>query len=115
MALVDFVWNHPAMFLSDWAVTRLIKPSETAIFLFGQVVALEGKIAAIGAVKEKVFVYNITTDPAQELAIITSPDSDGSDRFAFDAVAVNNEYGVLVGAREYNGGTETRIRLYFLY
>ncbi len=86
----------------------MIKPSNTSANLhFGRGNALDGDIAAIGTRSnfQLVFVYNITSNPAEELAILTSPDSTGDDKFGSDGViAVNRAYGVIVGAYHHNIG-----------
>ncbi len=93
------------IFLSDYAVTQVLKPSDNSSYLsFGRVSGLDGEIAAVGSHKGKVFVYNISTDPAQELSVLTSPDGTSSYGFGRNAVAVNQKYGILVGAYQHNTG-----------
>ncbi len=79
----------------------MIKPSDTSSNLnFGHwTAAIDGEIAAVGigkTAKGKVYVYNISTEPAQELSVLISPDGTDSDSFGY-AVAVNQKYGILVG------------------
>ncbi len=83
----------------------MLKPSDKSSGLqFGTVSALDEGILAVGSSQTfmKVFVYNISLIPAQELTILSSPADTGSDRFGTDGVAVSIEYGILVSAR---GGT----------
>ncbi len=78
----------------------MIKPSDNSSNLkFGSVSAIDGGIVAFGSRIQKVFVYDISRVPAQELAILSSPDSTGGDNFGKDGVAVSIEYGILISAK----------------
>ncbi len=72
--------------------------------------AIDEEIVAVGSAKvfEKVFVFNISTNPAQQLAVLSSPDGTDTDRFGKDAVAVNRKYGILVGAPYHKIGSKTQ-------
>ncbi len=87
----------------------MVKPSDTSRNLyFGQfAAALDEELAAVGSYLnfQKVFVYNISINPAQELAVLKSPDSTGNDKFGFQAVAVSRGYGILVGAHLHDIGS----------
>ncbi len=80
----------------------MIKPSDTSrTLLFGTfAAAIDEEIAAVGSNHnfQKVFIYNISVNPAQELAVLKSPDSTGKDQFGSSTVAVSKRYGILVGA-----------------
>ncbi len=94
------MWNDPNIPFSDCAIIQVIKPSvKSASLTFGRISALDGEIAAVGTRGDfrKVFLYNITLNPAEELAILTSPGT-GNDWFGSVDVEVNKKYGVLVGA-----------------
>ncbi len=83
----------------------MIKPSDTTAKLrFGASTAIDEEIAAVGSMFQKVFVYNISVNPAQELATLTSPDSTGNDAFSVEGVAVSRQYGILVGAAQHDTG-----------
>ncbi len=97
----------PKLSIPDWAVTQVIKPSDASSLQLGTwAAAIDGEILAAGSLLlQKVFVYNISINPAQEILILTSPDSTGSDSFGI-SVAVSREYGILVGAHGHDiGGT----------
>ncbi len=93
----------------------MIKPSVTSTNLqLGKLSAgLDEEIAAVGSQPafQKVFVYNISTNPAHELTILISPDSTGDDRFGHISVAVNRGYGILVGAPLHDIGSMLRCGL----
>ncbi len=95
--------------LSDWVITQVIKPSDTSrdLWLGRFATALDEELAAVGSNKniQKVFIYNISVNPAQELAVLKSPDSTGNDDFGFRAVAVSRRYGILVGAPYHDIGS----------
>ncbi len=92
--------------LSDWVISQVIKPSDASSnLMFGSQLHVDGEIAAVGSTRyfsvQKVFVYNVTVNPAQEMAILTIPDSTGDDRFGWQAIAISREYGILVGAHNH--------------
>ncbi|MCP3664696.1 MAG: hypothetical protein GY696_19760 [Gammaproteobacteria bacterium] len=68
--------------------------------------ALDKEIAAVASHMnfQKVFVYDISVTPAEELAILSSPDSTGTDYFGF-SLAVSREYGIVVGASKHSIGS----------
>ncbi len=64
--------------------------------------AIDEEIVAVGSwssstTSRRVFVFNISTNPAQQLSVLGSPDGGTQCRFGV-AVAVNRNYGILVGA-----------------
>ncbi len=91
----------------------MVKPSNTSSNQrFGEyAAALDEELAAVGSWTgpdlQKVFVYNISVNPAKELAVLTNPDRSpsGDDRFGVIAVAVSREYGILVGAHDHDIGS----------
>ncbi len=86
----------------------MVKPSDASsnLYLGSVASALDGDLAAVGSNFQKVFVYNIRVNPAQEIAILTSPDSTGNDNFGSQSVAVSKEYGIIVGAYTHDIGSK---------
>ncbi len=86
----------------------MIKASDTSaeLRLGKNAVALDEDIAAFGSDSafQKVFVFNISVNPAEELGILSSPDSTSADEFGHTAVAVSRQYGILVGAEQHDIG-----------
>ncbi len=75
----------PKISVPDWAVTQVIKPSICRL-LGENALALDGEVLAAGSEYHRVFIYNISLNPAQEIAILTSPDSTDSIR-SYDHLA----------------------------
>ncbi len=111
-------------FLSDWPIIQVIEPSGNYSWTNGRInitwglkmgdsVAIDEEILVVGSCcfgryyKSRFFVFNISTNPAQQLADITG------DWVGVRSVAVNRKHGiVLVG--DYYGrypGDFTRKRL----
>ncbi len=92
------------MFFSESAITQVIKPSGNfSLLQIGRyAAAIDEEIVAVGSFlsAKKVFVFNISTNPAQQLAILSSPDDTVTvDGFGKHAVAVNRKHGIiLIGA-----------------
>ncbi len=96
--------------LSDWEIAQVIKASDTSadLRLGKNAVALDEDIAAFGSAPafQKVFIFNISVNPAEELGILSSPDSPaGADEFGHRAVAVSRQHGILVGAEQHDIGS----------
>ncbi len=53
--------------------------------------------SVLDSIPSVVFVFNISTNPTQQLAVLSSPEGP-DDAFGKTTVAVNRKYGVLVGA-----------------
>ncbi len=89
------------IFVPDWSITQVIKPSVTTanLKLGRNPAALDKEIAAVASHSDfqKVFAYDISVIPAEELAILNSPDNTSTDYFGF-SVAVSRDFGILVGA-----------------
>ncbi len=91
-------------FLPGWAVNQVVKPAGTSTGLtLGESAALDENIVAIGGVAftvdkvdAKVYVFNISTNPAQQLTILSSH-IHSSKSFGV-AVAVSRKHGILVGS-----------------
>ncbi len=96
-----FLIDSDNISFSDWAITQVIKPTDTSnsLEIGNTAVAIDEEIAAVGSnsTVQKVFLYDISVNPAKEIAILTSPDGTGDDQFGHN-VAVSREYGILVGA-----------------
>ncbi len=104
-----------ARFLADWPITQVIKPSGTfsGLQLGKYAAAIEEEIVAVGSSQSIVFVFDISTNPAKELAVLSSPDGTNSDKFG-DAVSVNRRYGILIGAPHHAIGSKLEGGIFIL-
>ncbi len=111
-----------ARFLPGWAVNQVVKPAVTSRGLkLGQSAALDENIVAVGEVRyiwgnkadAIVYVFNISTNPAQQLTILSIWHGIHSSRVFGMAVAVSRKHGILVGSAGSDVGSMFEVELSF--
>ncbi len=94
--------------LPGWTETQVVKPAKATDGLdicLGITAAIDENIIAVGSLAfPEVYVFNISTIPAQQLTILSSS-AWSKSHIAVNTVAVNRKHGILIGAPEDDVGS----------